>query len=547
MIDSLNGYLNAMPEERFLIVQLHELLDVSRAGRRRDHPHRRASGAHRQRHACAGRRELPRRLGGPLRYFEARGEVRQAISVMKKRGGPHERTIREFRLAADGVRVGDAAARFPRRAHRRADRGAAGAAEHGLTSAASLEQRVLILAPTAKDRMLTCEIMTRAGVACESFSSLDALCAALAQGAGALLLPEESLDGGIDGPLGRYLAAQAPWSDLPILMLARPGAASKGVAEAMEQLGNITVLERPTRIAALVSATRTALRARQRQYQIRDHLAQREVAEQMLRQSVEQMQTLLETMPIGVFIAHDADCRLITGNRSASDILRMPPGANLSRSVDDGQLHAALPHPRTTASRSRRAICRCSARRAASTCSRCASITRSRTAPSSTRSCRRGRCTTPRGNPRGAVGAIMDVSAHLRSEAALREADRRKDEFLAMLAHELRNPLAPIRNALHLLRLATRPRSERRAARREMMERQVALHGAAGRRPARRVAHHARQRSRCARSAVELAAVVRRAVEASRAADRGCGPSPGPARAVDGAAGWTPTRCGSSR
>ena len=42
-----------------------------------------------------------------MRYFEARGEIRQAISVMKKRGGPHERTIREFRLAADGVRVGD--------------------------------------------------------------------------------------------------------------------------------------------------------------------------------------------------------------------------------------------------------------------------------------------------------------------------------------------------------------------------------------------------------------------------------------------------------
>ena len=52
------------------------------------------------------------------------------------------------------------------------------------------------------------------------------------------------------------------------------------------------------------------------------------------------------------------------------------------------------------------------------------------------------------GHPRGAVGAILDMTELKRAELALREADRRKDEFLAMLAHELRNPLAPIRNAL---------------------------------------------------------------------------------------------------
>jgi circadian clock protein KaiC len=43
-----------------------------------------------------------------LRYFEAKGEVRQALSVVKKRGGPHERTIREFRLQRDGIYVGEA-------------------------------------------------------------------------------------------------------------------------------------------------------------------------------------------------------------------------------------------------------------------------------------------------------------------------------------------------------------------------------------------------------------------------------------------------------
>src|SRR5262249_33904473 len=51
------------------------------------------------------------------------------------------------------------------------------------------------------------------------------------------------------------------------------------------------------------------------------------------------------------------------------------------------------------------------------------------------------------------LSAVIDISARKRAEQLLREADRRKDEFLAMIAHELRNPLAALTNALHLLRL----------------------------------------------------------------------------------------------
>jgi circadian clock protein KaiC len=102
----LNGYLNAMPEEHFLTIQLHELL------------------------MFLGQQGVATLLvgvqhglvGGPmttpvdasyladavilLRYFEALGEVHQAISVVKKRGGNHERTIREFRLVPGEIRVG---------------------------------------------------------------------------------------------------------------------------------------------------------------------------------------------------------------------------------------------------------------------------------------------------------------------------------------------------------------------------------------------------------------------------------------------------------
>src|SRR5262249_50626848 len=64
------------------------------------------------------------------------------------------------------------------------------------------------------------------------------------------------------------------------------------------------------------------------------------------------------------------------------------------------------------------------------------------------------------------------IAAHAQQAEALRQADRRKDEFLAMLAHELRNPLAPIRNGLQIMQLATQD-SEEVAQTREMMNRQV--------------------------------------------------------------------------
>jgi circadian clock protein KaiC len=107
VIDSLNGYLNAMPEERFLTIQLHELLTfLGQAG-----VATLLIGAHQG------------LIGGPmiapvdasyladavilLRYFEMNGEVRQAISVVKKRGGAHERTIREFNMQEGRISVGE--------------------------------------------------------------------------------------------------------------------------------------------------------------------------------------------------------------------------------------------------------------------------------------------------------------------------------------------------------------------------------------------------------------------------------------------------------
>jgi circadian clock protein KaiC len=106
VIDSLNGYLNAMPDERFLIVQLHELLTyLGQAGV--------ATLLVGAQHGLIGMQ-----MQSPvdasyladavvlLRYFESEGSVRQAISVMKKRGGRHERTIRDFAMTEKGLSIG---------------------------------------------------------------------------------------------------------------------------------------------------------------------------------------------------------------------------------------------------------------------------------------------------------------------------------------------------------------------------------------------------------------------------------------------------------
>jgi circadian clock protein KaiC len=107
VIDSLNGYLNAMPGERYLTIHLHEMLMY--LGERGVATI--LIGAHQgvigtQMFTPVDASYLADAVV-MLRYFESRGQVRQAISVMKKRGGAHERTIREFSIDAGGMHVGE--------------------------------------------------------------------------------------------------------------------------------------------------------------------------------------------------------------------------------------------------------------------------------------------------------------------------------------------------------------------------------------------------------------------------------------------------------
>jgi signal transduction histidine kinase/FixJ family two-component response regulator len=195
--------------------------------------------------------------------------------------------------------------------------------------------RVLLLLPTQRDAELTARALAQDDIGSHGCKSPADLERELERGAGAVFVCEELLAHGAHAVLRRAIDRQPRWSDLPVLILTREGGDPRHVSDALTELGNVMLLERPLRLAALTSNVRTALRARERQYQICNHL--------------------------------DA----------------------LAKARDD-----------------------------------------------------------------------------------LAEAARRKDQFLAMLGHELRNPLAPVRNALHLLVCDDRLPEGKRALC-EMMRRQV--------------------------------------------------------------------------
>ena len=112
-------------------------------------------------------------------------------------------------------------------------------------------------------------VLARSGIETQTCATLPELMREIGSGAGALLVSEEMLSGSGAADLADAVSAQPPWSDLPVLILARQGADSRAITTAMEGMANVTVLERPIRVASLVSALRSALRARRRQYELR--------------------------------------------------------------------------------------------------------------------------------------------------------------------------------------------------------------------------------------------------------------------------------------
>jgi signal transduction histidine kinase len=138
--------------------------------------------------------------------------------------------------------------------------------------------RIALLTPTGRDAAVAAEVLGSAGLHASPCADMPALCRLVGAGVGAVLVAEEALNSEASAMLLSMLAEQPPWSDVPIVVLTGEDELSRAIPRALDQLAshaNVTLLERPVRVATIVTVLRSALRARKRQYDVRDHLVER--------------------------------------------------------------------------------------------------------------------------------------------------------------------------------------------------------------------------------------------------------------------------------
>jgi PAS domain S-box-containing protein len=153
--------------------------------------------------------------------------------------------------------------------------------------------RLLVLAPEGADAQVIGDVLAGAGIETLACSSFAQLCELLDEGAGAVLMTEEALFTDTPELLAEQLVDQQPWSDLPLIAMATPANDARWT-EVLSTLfgstGNLTLLERPCRAATLLSTVQVALRARRKQYEVRDLLKSEHTAWLKAEASLQQAQ-----------------------------------------------------------------------------------------------------------------------------------------------------------------------------------------------------------------------------------------------------------------
>ena len=152
----------------------------------------------------------------------------------------------------------------------------------------SPEYRVIVVAPVGRDAQLMCSFLERLGIETTRTSTAEGAVHLVYQGAAAAILTEEAFTREAIEAWRAYLRKQPAWSDLPFIVLTPSGereGRGNGQSIIRETLGNVSLLERPVRMESLSSAVQTCIRARQRQYQLRDYIDQQRAAEEALRKT----------------------------------------------------------------------------------------------------------------------------------------------------------------------------------------------------------------------------------------------------------------------
>src|ERR1700686_5691968 len=153
---------------------------------------------------------------------------------------------------------------------------------------------VLICVPTGRNGPLFLRFLLKDQIHGVCYESIERLSEALDDSAQAVIIAEEALvPRGVER-LFAFLKSQRPWSELTVILLTNGSEESSQVGSGLVHLfgahGNVNMLERPVRVPTLISAVRSAMRARGRQYEVRDLLKQREQNERVLQEARDELE-----------------------------------------------------------------------------------------------------------------------------------------------------------------------------------------------------------------------------------------------------------------
>jgi signal transduction histidine kinase/CheY-like chemotaxis protein len=198
-----------------------------------------------------------------------------------------------------------------------------------------LADRIIVLAPIGRDAPAAAHHLAESKLACVICADLDDFNTKLSEGAAAALVTEEAFLRGSTRALEEWLATQPAWSDFPFIVLtsrATSPAAHAYRLRLLESLGNVSLLERPLNAVTLMSTVRAALRARRRQYEVQDHLLDRETSAAQLEDLVRERTAQLET-------ANDQLRKQITERRQAEAALQQAQKMEVIGQMTGGVAH----------------------------------------------------------------------------------------------------------------------------------------------------------------------------------------------------------------
>jgi signal transduction histidine kinase len=193
----------------------------------------------------------------------------------------------------------------------------------------NVEQRILLLAPTGGDAQNALTMLRAGGFEAVICATIEEVCERAREGGGAMLLAEEALRRSNLEALVDMLKEQPSWSDFPVIVVTTGGDTTQASVRAYDAFGptaNLTLIERPFRAITLISAIRTALRSRRRQYEVRDLLEQLE--EKVRERTVRLEQTIAELEAFSYSVSHDMRAPL-RAMRGYSQVLLDDFGQNL--------------------------------------------------------------------------------------------------------------------------------------------------------------------------------------------------------------------------